>query len=68
VYDGLHKKRKGGRARADRRAPSQTSTATARTRSCMRSAMGMDEGKEGPINDALSKEKKSYRRLSIIML
>src|SRR6218665_3580011 len=42
VYDGLHKKREGGRARADRRAPSQTSTATPRMRSCMRSPVGME--------------------------
>src|SRR6218665_1549459 len=28
VYDGLHMRREGGRARADRRAPSQTSTVT----------------------------------------
>ena|SRR6218665_2057052 len=42
VYDGLHKKREGGRARADRRAPSQTSTATPTTRSCMRCAVRME--------------------------
>src|SRR6218665_530312 len=42
VYDGLHKKRAGGRARADRTAPSQKSTATPRTQSCMRSALGME--------------------------
>jgi len=42
VYDGLHKKRESGRARADRRAPSQTSTATPRTRSCIRCAVGME--------------------------
>src|SRR6218665_311654 len=40
VYDGLHKKREGGSA--DRRAPSQTSTATPKTRSCMRCAVGME--------------------------
>ena len=28
VYDGLHRKREGGRARADRRAPNQTCNAT----------------------------------------
>jgi len=42
VYDGLHMRREGGRARADRRAPSQTSTATPRTRSCKRCAVGME--------------------------
>jgi len=31
VYDGLHKKREGDKARAGRRAPSQTSTTTLRT-------------------------------------
>src|SRR6218665_2501287 len=35
VYDGLHKMRAGDRARADRRTPSQTNTATPRTRSFM---------------------------------
>src|SRR6218665_2060698 len=42
VYDGLHQKREGDRALADRRAPSQTSTATPSTRSCMRCAVGME--------------------------
>src|SRR6218665_1644445 len=42
VYDGLHKKREGGKARADRRAPSQTSTATPRTPSCRRYAVGIE--------------------------
>src|SRR6218665_2755105 len=41
VYDGLHK-REGGIVGTDRRAPSQTSTATPRTRSCMRCAVGME--------------------------
>src|SRR6218665_254763 len=41
VYDGLHMRREGGRAREDRRAPNQTSTATLRTRSCKRCAVGM---------------------------
>src|SRR6218665_869747 len=36
VYDGLHKKREGGRARPDKRASSQTSTDTPRSRFCMR--------------------------------
>ena len=38
MYDGLPKKKEGGIARADRRAPSQTGTATPRMRSCMRCA------------------------------
>ena len=42
VYDGLDKKKEGGRAKADRRALSQTSTATPRTRSCMICAAGME--------------------------
>jgi len=45
VYDGLHKRKwEGGSARADtcRRAPSQTSTATPRKRSCKRCAVGME--------------------------
>src|SRR6218665_1764396 len=45
VYDGLRrreKNREGGRARADRRSPSQTSTATPRTRSGMRCFVGME--------------------------
>ena len=42
MYDGLHKKKEGGRACADRRAPSHTSTATPRTRSCMRCAVGIE--------------------------
>ena len=42
VYDGLHKKSEGGRACADRRAPSLTSTATPRKRPCMRCAVGME--------------------------
>ena len=41
VYDGLPKKREDGKARADRRAPSQTSTATLGTRSCKRCVVGM---------------------------
>src|SRR6218665_2895777 len=42
VYDDLHMRREGSRARAGRRAPSQTSTATPRTRSCKRCAVGME--------------------------
>src|SRR6218665_2637564 len=42
VYDGLHIKREGSRACADRKAPSQTSTATPRTQSCKRCAVGME--------------------------
>src|SRR6218665_1547600 len=38
VYDGLHKKRECGIALTDRR----TSTATPRTRSCMRCTVGME--------------------------
>src|SRR6218665_445436 len=41
--DGLHMGREGGRARADRRAPRQTNTATPRTQSC----------KFGSVRDAL---------------
>src|SRR6218665_3519 len=48
VYDGLHMKREGGRARAYRRAPSQTSTATPRTRSCKRCALGMEASATHP--------------------
>src|SRR6218665_1729598 len=48
VYDGLHMRIEGGRARADRRAPSQTSTATPRTQSCKRCAVGMEASATHP--------------------
>src|SRR6218665_1366541 len=48
VYDGLHKKIEGSRARADRRAPSQISTAPPRTRSCMRCVVGMKDSAKHP--------------------
>ena len=50
VYDGLHKKREGGRACADRRAPSQTSTTTPGTRSCKRCVVGMEVSAIHPAN------------------
>ena len=48
VYDDLHMKRESGRARADRRAPSQTSTATPRTQSCKRCAVEMEASATHP--------------------
>ena len=42
VYDGLHMRIEGDRARAARRAPSQTSTDTPRTRSGRRCAVEME--------------------------
>src|SRR6218665_104428 len=48
MYDGLHMRREGGRARADRKGPSQTSTATPRTRSCRRCAVGMEASATHP--------------------
>src|SRR6218665_1246166 len=42
VYDGLHIRREGGRARTDRRGPSQKSTATPWTQSCKRCAVRME--------------------------
>src|SRR6218665_1920062 len=52
VYERLHMRREGGRARADRRAPSQTSTATPRTRSCKRLAVGMETSATHPAYSA----------------
>src|SRR6218665_4139490 len=48
VYDGLPMRKEGGRARAYRRAPSQTNTATPRTRSCKRCAVGMEASATHP--------------------
>jgi len=42
VHDGLHEKREGGKAHANRRAPSQTSTTTPRMRSCVFLVLRLD--------------------------
>src|SRR6218665_661101 len=55
VYDGLGKKSEGCRARGYtcRRAPSQTSTASPKTRSCMRCAVGMEASAIHPAASAI---------------